>query len=183
MSGALHDETNYGKPRQSNGKTIVHIRKPIGCLSARDIENIVDDKVRDAVRAKAAELGGDLTKCESANDWPALLSKNGSPIPVKRVRIQKVLDVTPIASGERQRFVAVANNHHTAIFALVENDREVRWDGLPVSLYEAMERKQCRPSISGIRRKTNSRSPAMPPTMWSLINVNSFPAPTGSGEL
>jgi CRISPR-associated endonuclease Csn1 len=142
MSGALHDETNYGKRRQSNGKTIVHIRKPIGSLSAGDIENIVDDKVRDALRAKATELGGDLTKCESASDWPVLLSKNGPPIPIKRVRIQKVLDVTPIASGERQRFVAVANSHHTAIFALLDNDREARWEGLPVSLYEAMDRKR-----------------------------------------
>lgn len=142
MSGALHDETNYGRPHQSNGKTTVHIRKPIGSLSAGDIENIVDESVREAVRAKAADLGNDLTKCESANDWPILPSKNGTSIPIKRVRIQKVLDVTPIASGERQRFVAVANSHHTTIFALIDRDREVRWEGAPVSLYEAMDRKR-----------------------------------------
>lgn len=142
MSGALHDETNYSQPRNVNGKTIVHIRKPLSSLSAQDIESIVDPEVRIAVRSKAAEIGGDLAKCESTNDWPVLQSGNGSSIPIKKARIKKVLDVTPIASGERQRFVAVANSHHTAIFTLIKNDREVQWEGLPVSLYEAMERKR-----------------------------------------
>jgi hypothetical protein len=50
---------------------------------------------------------------------------------------------TPIASGPRERQVALANNHHAAIFAKVnEHGKEVRWDSIPVSLYEAMERKR-----------------------------------------
>lgn len=142
MSGALHDETNYGPPRQVNGKTVVSIRKPVTGLSAKDIDNIVDPTVRSAVRAKADSLDGNLAKCESANDWPALQTKDGRAIPIKRVRMQKVLDVTPIASGNRERFVSVTNSHHTAIFALVKEDRELGWEGLPVSLYEAMERKR-----------------------------------------
>jgi CRISPR-associated endonuclease Csn1 len=141
ISGALHDETNYSPPRRQNGKTVVSIRKPVTSLSAGDIESIVDDAVRRAVREKAERLG-DLKKCESANDWPALRAKDGRLIPIKRVRMQKVLDVKRIASGERERFVAVANSHHTAIFALMEGDREVAWEGLPVSVYEAMERKR-----------------------------------------
>lgn len=52
-----------------------------------------------------------------------------------------------MASGERQRFVAVANSHHTAIFALLDDDREVRWEGLPVSLYEAMDRKRRKAAV------------------------------------
>lgn len=142
MTGALHDETNYGRPCQVNGKTIVHIRKPVSGLSEKDVENITDPAVRDAVRAKAALLGGDLSKCESSHDWPMLSSNGARPTPIKRVRLQKVLDVTPIASGDRERFVAVSNSHHTAIFALVQDDREVEWEGVPVSLYEAMERKR-----------------------------------------
>lgn len=141
MSGALHDETNYSPPRQQSGKTVVSIRKPVTSLSAGDIDSIVDDAVRRAVREKAESVG-DLKKCESTNDWPTLRAKDGRRIPIKRVRMQKVLDVKRISSGERARFVAVANSHHTAVFALTENDREVSWEGLPVSLYEAMERKR-----------------------------------------
>lgn len=142
MTGALHDETNYGRPRQVNGKATVSIRKPITGLSPADIGSIIDPSVRQAVKEKAENLGGDLKKCESANDWPVLPSKNGGHLPIKRVRIHKVLDVTPIAAGDRQRFVALANNHHTEVFALIKDDREVRWEGVPVSLYEAMERKR-----------------------------------------
>jgi CRISPR-associated endonuclease Csn1 len=143
MSGALHDETNYGRPYKHNGKTTVNIRKPITGLSASDIEKIVDPAIQAAVQLKVAELNGDLTQCESTQNWPTLSSSNGKTIPVKRVRIRKVMTPTPIASGPRERQVALANNHHAAIFAKVnEHGKEVRWDSIPVSLYEAMERKR-----------------------------------------
>lgn len=156
MTGALHDETNYGPPRQINGKTIVAIRKPVTGLSSSDIDSIIDPSVRAAVKEKAKSLGGDLKKCESASDWPALHGKNGQIIPIKRARIHKVLDVTTIATGNRQRYVALANNHHTAIFALMENDREVRWEGVPVSLFEAMDRKRRKEPVV---RKTHPDGP------------------------
>jgi len=151
MSGAMHDETNYGPPRQLNGKTVVAIRKPVSGLSSKDIDNIIDPAVRCAVREKCDSLGGDLSKCESANDWPVLPAKHGSSVPIKRARIHKVLDVTAIASGDRQRFVSATNSHHTAVFALVKDDRDVEWEGLPVSLYEAMERKRRKEPV--IRRE------------------------------
>jgi len=143
MSGALHDETNYGRPRQVNGKSVVHIRKPIAGLSAKDIENIVDPCVRNAVQSKAESLNGDLSKCESSNDWPVLPSNNGHAVPIKRVRIFKAMTPTAIGSGPRERHVSLANNHHAALFAKVdEHGREVRWDSISVSLYEAMERRR-----------------------------------------
>lgn len=148
INGALHDETNYGHPYKYNGKTTVNIRKPVTGLSATDIERIVDPAVQSAVRQKAAELDGDLTQCESAQNWPALHSNNGTTIPIKRVRIRKVMTPTPIASGPRERQVALANNHHAAIFAkLNEHGKEIRWDSIPISLYEAMERKRKKLSV------------------------------------
>lgn len=143
MNGALHDETNYGRPYKHNGKTTVNIRKPVSGLSAGDIEKIVDAAIQFAVRQKAAELNGDLTQCDSAQNWPFLLSRDGRVIPVKRVRIRKVMTPTPIASGPRERHVALANNHHAAIFAkLDEYGKEIRWDSISVSLYEAMDRRR-----------------------------------------
>lgn len=146
LAGQLHDETNYGRPRKEGGKEVVHIRKPVPGLSVGDIESIVDPAVRDAVRAKADELGGDLKKWtpnETQNDWPVLKTGNGKTIPIKRVRIKKTLVVEAIAKDDRTRYVALSNNHHVAFFALLdERGRETRWDSVPVSLFEAMARKR-----------------------------------------
>ncbi|MCL2660425.1 MAG: type II CRISPR RNA-guided endonuclease Cas9 [Acidobacteriaceae bacterium] len=142
MSGALHEETNYGRPYSHDGKTTVNVRKPVTSLSTGDIEKIVDPAVQFAVQQKAAELNGDLTQCETSQNWPVLFASDGRHISIKRVRIRKVMKPTPIASGNRERFVALSNSHHTAIFALMQDEREVEWEGVPVSLYEAMERKR-----------------------------------------
>ncbi len=143
MNGELHDATNYGQPYTLNGKPTVHIRKPVNGLSAKDIENIVDDEVRRAVTEKAESLAGDLSKCITSNDWPCIQAKDGRKIPIKRVRMKKVLKVTSIASGPRERFVAESSNHHVAIFTQLDvNGREKRWEGIIVSLFEAMERKR-----------------------------------------
>lgn len=146
LTGALHDETNYGKPRKEGGKDVVHIRKAVEGLSAGDIENIVDPAVREVVRAKAVLCGGDLKKWtpkEGSEDWPQLETRSGKRVPVKRVRIKKALGVETIGKGERTRYVALSSNHHVAIFALLdEQGKEKRWESEIVSLLTSMERKR-----------------------------------------
>jgi CRISPR-associated endonuclease Csn1 len=146
LTGALHDETNYSKPRKVNGKSVVHIRKPVNGLSANDIENIVDPVIRDAVRRKAIDLGGDLKRCNpnaGVDDWPQLVTKTGKHVPIKRVRISKSLEVETIATGNRTRYVATSSNHHLAIFAQIDSQgREKHWEPRIVSLYAAMDRKR-----------------------------------------
>jgi CRISPR-associated endonuclease Csn1 len=146
LTGALHDETNYGRPRKENGKDVVHIRKPVSGLSSSDIENIVDPSIRAVVVSKASQYGGtlkDWTPNDKNPDWPLLVTRTGNAVPIKRVRIRKALAVESIATGERIRHVALSSNHHVAIFALLdEHGREKRWDSMAVSLYEAMERKR-----------------------------------------
>lgn len=146
LTGALHDETNYGRPRKEGGKDVVHIRKQVVGMSAGDIENIVDPAIRETVRAKAAQFGGDLKKwtpTEGNEDWPLLKTKTGKEIPIKRVRIKKALAVETIAKGERTRHVALSSNHHVAVFAVLdERGKEKRWDSLALSLFDAMERKR-----------------------------------------
>jgi len=142
LSGELHDETNYGRPYQENKKTVVHIRKRISVLSPKDITNIVDPAIREAVAAKAQELGGDLTVCEIKDDWPVLPTRNGGTMPIKKVRLKKILDVTPIGNDTRRRYVAENSNHHIAIYAQLDpNGNEKRWDGVIVSLLEAYRRR------------------------------------------
>lgn len=146
LTGAMHDETNYSRPRKEGGKDVVHIRKPVTGLSAADIESIVDPAVREVVRAKAAQLGGDMKKWtpkEGNEDWPLLKTKTGKDIPVKRVRIKKSLGVETIGENEHARHVALSNNHHVAIFAMQdERGKEKRWEPIIVPLFDAMERKR-----------------------------------------
>jgi CRISPR-associated endonuclease Csn1 len=146
LTGALHDETNYGRPRQENGKDVVHIRKSVPGLSESDIENIVDPKIRESIREKAVQFGGDLKKWtpgERLEDWPQLITKTGQCVPIKRVRIKKSLQVESIAEGSRRRNVSLSSNHHVAIFALLDDrGRERRWESQIVSLLEAMDRQR-----------------------------------------
>lgn len=143
MSGALHDETNYGRPRLEGRRTVVHTRKPVTSLGAKDIASIVDPVVRRAVGEKFSALGGDLSRCETANDWPACPASNGKAVPIRRVRIRKVLNVSTVGKGARQRFVMPASNHHVEVFAKLDaHGKEVRWDSVVVSLLDAVERKR-----------------------------------------
>ena len=146
LTSALHDETNYGRPRKEGGKDVVHIRKQVVGLSTGDIENIVDPAVREVVRAKATSLGGDLKKWtpkEGDEDWPMLKTKTDKFVPIKRVRIKKSLGVETIGKGNRTRNVALSSNHHVAIFALLdERGKEKRWESVIISLFDAMERKE-----------------------------------------
>ncbi len=164
LSGELHDETNYGRPYQQNKKTLVHVRKRVAGLSPKDIANIVDPEVKKAVEQKAVDLGGDLTACELKNDWPMLPTKNGKTIPIKKVRMKKVLDVTPVGNDTRRRYVAESSNHHIAVYAQLDvAGKEKRWDGVIVSLLEAYQRiseakrseayKKHRRSIPIVQRK------------------------------
>jgi CRISPR-associated endonuclease Csn1 len=143
MSGAFHDEANYGRPRLEGKKSYVHIRKPITALDGKDIPSIVDPEVRRAVAEKFASLDGDLTRCEFTNDWPELLAANGRVIPIRKTRIRKVLNVSAIGSGNHQRFVKPSSNHHVEIFAnLDKHGKEIDWEGIVVSLLDAAERKR-----------------------------------------
>lgn len=139
MSGELHDETNYGKPYKDGKKDVVHIRKGVDGLSANDIANIADDEVKKAVEAKLQELG-DLATCEKNKDWPTL--PKGGGVPIRKVRLKKVLKVTPIGDEAKRRYVAESSNHHVAIYAQLDaQGKEKRWEGIIVSLLEAYERK------------------------------------------
>ena len=142
MSGAFHDETNYGPPRHEGKKTVVHIRKPVSSLGEKDVASIVDPIVRRAVEEKFAALSGDLSRCETTNNWPICPASNGREVPIRRVRIRKVLDVSAIGQGNRQRFVMPSSNHHVEVFAKLDaHGKETRWESIVVSLLEAAERK------------------------------------------
>jgi len=151
LSGPLHEETLYSRPRKCavgtdrNGRPIekefVHYRVPLTSLSStKDFESIVDSRVRVAVEEKSVHLGGGGNKF--SQNWPMLVTKKGQSVPIKRVRIRKVQGVVSIGKNERERFVIPGSNHHAEILAQMDAyGRVTRYYGETVTMLEAMERK------------------------------------------
>ena len=143
MTGALHKETIYGEPRLFNGKSVVHIRRPLSGIPPGQIDDIVDPAVRDVVRIKLAEMGGD-TKRFSDSDLstlPHLSGKNGQPIPIKRVRVREVKNAEALLALPGRRFVESDSIHHFEIFVCREGSKEI-WRHKAVSLFEASQRRR-----------------------------------------
>ncbi len=157
LQGPLHEETNYSAPRQiavpSNGKRklqtkrVVHVRKSVHTLTERQIRDIVDPAVRAAVISKLEELGNDPKKLEV--NCPMLRTRTGKTVPIYRVRVRMSVPVARIATGERERYVASAGNHHVAIFETLAKSGKRIWESPGVvSRLEATERKRAgRPII------------------------------------
>jgi CRISPR-associated endonuclease Csn1 len=138
LSGALHEETLYGRPKQdAAGKNWVHIRKPVHLLKEKDIDQIVDPTIRERVRLQVGLLGGDLKKLERE---PATLeTSDGRRIPIKKVRIRLVAQTRVIGQGARQRNVIPGDNHHMEVVA-VQKKGKTAYMGHVVSRLEATRR-------------------------------------------
>lgn len=144
VNGPLHEETNYSKPHAITikGKPghVHHVRKPLASLSTNEVEDIVDDRIRALVKAKLD--GGEPKKvfADGAN-LPALPTKSGQAIPIKRVRIRKSVTTIAVGSPKSPRYVAPGSNHHMAIVAVLDDKgNEIKWEGHLVSRFEAMQR-------------------------------------------
>jgi CRISPR-associated endonuclease Csn1 len=130
ITGELHKGTNYGKPYLWNGKSTVHTRCATSALSASDIEAddvIVDRTVRDAIRTKLVEVGGNPKAFEKPENLPYLVGANGKTIPIRRVRIRQTKGPKSVAAGSRERFVDSAGIHHAALFVVRDTARKETW--------------------------------------------------------
>jgi CRISPR-associated endonuclease Csn1 len=142
VSGPLHAETIYSyQGKDERGKPIVHIRKPLSApLTKNEVENIVDDKVREIVLLKLKELGGDLKKLGMLENHPYMETKDGRKIPIHKVRIRKTLSTEEIGTSVSTRHVEISSNHHIEIYEYKDKKGKIKWDGDVVSTFEAMRR-------------------------------------------
>jgi len=144
VNGPMHEETNYGPSRERDpqGKPVFFsVRKTLDALTASDLENIADERVREIVKAKVDALGGDPKKAfASAENHPCIQTKHGRRIPIHAVRIRKSEAMIGVGQGPRQRYVASGSNHHVEIFEVKDKKGSTRWKGRVVSRYEAMRR-------------------------------------------
>jgi CRISPR-associated endonuclease Csn1 len=143
LSGALHKETNYSRPQRfvdAKGHTVEvrHVRKPVTALTKNDVDEIVDKRIRECVKAKLAEVG-EPKKLEG--NWPMLPTRDSRAIPIKKVRTRQRITVVPVGSNGSPRFVVPGANHHTVIVARKDKKGRVKWEDHPVTLLDAVKRK------------------------------------------
>jgi CRISPR-associated endonuclease Csn1 len=161
ISGQLHDQSLYSRPRQckqDKRQLMSRIRKRLDQLTASTVPQIVDDKVRELVIDKLAQLDGDTKKFSTSENLPFFLSSDGRQIPIKSARIFIPDPVRRIGWGASERYVLPGNNHHVEIFAqLDKSGNEIKWTGNVVSLLEATERARNKEQIVRRNNERNER--------------------------
>lgn len=139
VSGALHEETNYGA-KESDGRRAV--RKPLTSFSAGLIDDIVDPTIRELVRAKWKENGGDAKKFEA--NPPYLTTCDGRRVPIRKARYWKAVKTLGVGGSQRtRRYVAPGSNSHMEVYAFLDKKGVEKWGAEVVSIFEAHRRKRC----------------------------------------
>jgi CRISPR-associated endonuclease Csn1 len=154
VSGALHEETNYGLTglKDKKGQDIFVYRKKLEDLTNQMIIKIVDPVVREIVIGRLAEYGIDLAKDKKIppkDVWSKPLymknTRSDKKVPIKKVRIRKVLSNAEgirNQEGKVYRYVNPGRNHHVEIWEYTEGKKEGKRDAEVVSMFEAVRRSQ-----------------------------------------
>ncbi len=136
IAGGLHEETNYGPTEKKN--QFVY-RKPLESLTPAMVEKIRDPCIRELVRERLQECGGN-TKRAFAKDNPLFMpNKEGLAIPIKKVRIlTEATGMVPMcdASGKPYRYVSPGSNHHISIFEYEVKGKKKR-EGIVTTMLDA----------------------------------------------
>lgn len=159
--GKFHKDTIYSKLLPARNDKISHrVRKELHKLNEKEIEAIVDPRIRDVVRAKYEQR-----RQEGAKDPSQAFSeeRHCPRLPhgdrIRRVRLftsakPELLGANNVDRKRRgrtkQRRVDLQANHHAVILAKLDKDGDEKsWTDEPVSLFQAMKRvKDGRPLIS-----------------------------------
>ena len=142
VSGALHEETLYGQGPDENedGKPDYYtIRKKLDALTKNEIENIIDPKIREMVKAKLN--GEEPSKIfKNPDNLPTITRPDGRIIKIKKAQIKARAEAFPISEGVSRRNVLSDSNHHVEIYETSDKKGRRIWDGEVVSLLEAKRR-------------------------------------------
>ena len=135
--GALSEESVYGRIRNSeNGKQEFVIKYKLSSITLKDVDYVVDKRIREILRDRLEKCGG---KPEKAFAEP-ILDHQGRAI--RSVRCFTGLNATvPLHyndQGEAISFVKPGNNHHVAIY----EDENGKLQEHIVTFWHAVERKK-----------------------------------------
>ncbi len=148
LKGALHEETYYSAPITVDGKKYIRTRKPVDQLTAAEINQIADPKVRTIVKSAWEAVGRDAKKLRG--QWPCLETKDGRRIPIKRVRYYKREEAHRLGNKDASpRYVIAKGNHHIEVLAVrdILTNKIKKWEHCTVSSLEAAERYRQRVPI------------------------------------
>lgn len=135
--GALSEESVYGRIQDSNtGKQEYVIKYKIGNITPKDLESVVDKRIREILRNRLEQFGG---KPEKAFAEPVLDHQGNA---IRSVRCRTGLNATvPLRYNEENKpiaFVKPGNNHHVAIY----EDENGKLQEHIVTFWHAVERKK-----------------------------------------
>lgn len=135
--GALSEESVYGRICNSEtGKREIVIKYKLGQLSLKDVSSIVDKKIKQIVRERLEQFGGNA---KNAFAEP-LLDHQGRVINSVRcyTGLNSTVPVRYDENGEPIAFVKPGNNHHVAIY----EDEKGNMQEHIATFWHAVERKK-----------------------------------------
>lgn len=135
--GALSEESVYGRICNSEtGKKDFVIKYKLGAITLKDVEYVVDKRIREILRTRLEQFDG---KPEKAFAEPVLDHQGRA---IRSVRCYTGLNATvPLRyneAGAAIAFVKPGNNHHVAIY----EDEKGKWQEHIVTFWHAVERKK-----------------------------------------
>lgn len=147
VAGRLHKDSFYSPPcsaPKENGRIAAyrHIRKPLEDMSRDEVDAIVDGAIRNCVKAKLEQVGGDPKQAfADVANHPYLRTADGRIIPIHKARIRTNVTTFAVGRPPHERHVCPGQNHHIAIYEVVDGRGRRKWDaGKPVSMFEASRR-------------------------------------------
>lgn len=151
LSGPLHLETNYSRPiKNARGESSAtgprHLRCRLDALASKDVESIVDPRVRQAVIAHLAALGNPDPKkaFKGGENLPMMRHGDGREVVIRKVRVTENKTLVAVGRGGSKRYVAPGSNHHMTVVDVLGVDGKVlKREFEIVTLFEAKRRKAC----------------------------------------
>lgn len=143
ITGAFHEETAYGRIEQEGREAFVR-RVPLESLTAKQVEKIVDARVRELVSDRMA-AHDNKARDAFANKplWLEHSRKRTGRTRIRTVRVAENLNPDGLFGVKRQgeetpfKYYAYGNNHHVEI---IENAKTGRRKGVVVTAMEAARR-------------------------------------------
>lgn len=154
ITGAFHEETAYGRIEHEGREAFVR-RVPLESLTAKQVEKIVDARVRELVSDRMA-AHDNKARDAFANKplWLEHFRKRTGRTRIRTVRVAENLNPDGLFGVRRQgeetpfKYYAYGNNHHVEI---IENEKTGRRKGVVVTAMEAARRAR-RERIPIVRR-------------------------------
>jgi len=111
-------------------------------MSAAEVDDIVDNTIRELVKAKLAQIGSTPDKVfADPGNHPYITAKDGRHIFIHSARIRDPIAVISLGNSSCPRFAAPGSNHHMEIFAVLDQQgKEKKWEAKTVNLMGAAQR-------------------------------------------